>query len=841
MEPKDRRALLLTSASYSGIDFIEIANDAQTELRVHFLNGVALSGTLTATPTITGGETIPTVAVQAIDNATDWLMDGNDLVLSLKVQAPGDFSNYTLTIQSPKLDPFFSQAAFSFKARCNSTLDCKAPPPFCPREQGDAPPIDYLAKDFLSFRQALLDFSALSYPAWQERSEADFGMVFLEALAALGDDLSYTQDRVAAEAALNTATQRRSVVRLARLVDYEAQPATSATVQLQFNVSAGVSQLPDGLMVTATGPDGSLVPFETGSSLNNRLIDPATGGRRAAVPTTTTSAAWNTGVIQPYWLDDSQRCLPVGATQMYVLGRGFGFQAGQPLLIETAGATNADPPICQIVHLVAANQAQEIHEPFFPPAPNPPITISPPFLTWPASSGQTTGDTAITLITWEADDALLVNRDLTRTTLVGNIIPATQGQTVKAAAALPPVQVTSETFAIPPLPANPPNLSPAIVRTGPNDTAATPSLQYLYTLTQTPVAWLQPVDASTPQAPEILLEQRGQVGAAGEWTFFPRMLEAGEFQAAFTLEAARYSQVGRSSDGTAAYYDYDGDDGDTIRFGDGEFGNIPPAGAIFDITYRVTAGSGGNVAAGSITLVDPAAAATGVTAATNPLPAAGGADAEPLEQILRFAPEEFRAVQYRAVRPEDYQAAAQTLPWVMRANTAFRWTGSWRTTFTSVDPVASEQISISQQTELINLLNRYRMAGSQSYVPPAQYVSVDLAITVCAQSTAFNADVEKAVLAALNPRGTVGAPGFFNHANFTFGQSLERASLEAAIQDAPGVAGVLCVLFRVRNRAAGFTEMPDIVTVASEEIIRCDNDPSIPEAGSINLTIEGGR
>ena len=46
------------------------------------------------------------------------------------------------------------------------------------------PPIDYLAKDFLSFRQALLDFSALRYPQWQERSEADFGVMFLEALSA---------------------------------------------------------------------------------------------------------------------------------------------------------------------------------------------------------------------------------------------------------------------------------------------------------------------------------------------------------------------------------------------------------------------------------------------------------------------------------------------------------------------------------------------------------------------------------------------------------------------------------------------------------------------------------
>jgi hypothetical protein len=39
---------------------------------------------------------------------------------------------------------------------------------------GDLPPIDYLAKDFDSFRRALSDFSVLRYPAWQERSEADF-------------------------------------------------------------------------------------------------------------------------------------------------------------------------------------------------------------------------------------------------------------------------------------------------------------------------------------------------------------------------------------------------------------------------------------------------------------------------------------------------------------------------------------------------------------------------------------------------------------------------------------------------------------------------------------------
>jgi predicted phage baseplate assembly protein len=300
--------------------------------------------------------------------------------------------------------------------------------------------------------------------------------------------------------------------------------------------------------------------------------------------------------------------------------------------------------------------------------------------------------------------------------------------------------------------------------------------------------------------------------------------------------------VGRSADGLTPYYDYDGDAGDTIRFGDGTFGNLPLPGTIFDVTYRVAAGGDGNVAAGSITQLDPAAAAAGVTAATNPLPAAGGADAQALASIARLAPEEFQAVQYRAVRPEDYQAAAQTLPWVLRANTTFRWTGSWLTVFTTVDPLESEQITSDEQTILINLLNRYRMAGYESYVPEAQYVSLDLVIDVCALSSAFNANVETAVLAVLNPQGSAnGTAGFFNHANFTFGQSLERSDLEAAIQGATGVAGVMCVRYRVRNRTAALAEMPDVVTVAPDEIIRCDNDPNFPEHGSLNITVNGGK
>jgi hypothetical protein len=63
--PKDPRSRLIASTTLNGIDFVEIANDNQTTLRVHFLNKVALQDPIT-TPTITGGETVPTVLVNPI-------------------------------------------------------------------------------------------------------------------------------------------------------------------------------------------------------------------------------------------------------------------------------------------------------------------------------------------------------------------------------------------------------------------------------------------------------------------------------------------------------------------------------------------------------------------------------------------------------------------------------------------------------------------------------------------------------------------------------------------------------------------------------------------------------
>ena len=686
-------------------------------------------------------------------------------------------------------------------------LDCQAGRPSNPVMPGNPPPIDYLSKDFLSFRQALLNFSTLRYPNWQERSEADFGVMFLEALCAIADELSYTQDRIANEAGLQTATQRRSVLRFARMLDYEPMPVQAAITDLQFEVNPGVSSIPHGLRVDAPGPDGSVISFETGFGL------------RDTSPPPPANALWNRAAnIRAYGLDEGVRILPSGATQMYVLGQGYGFQAGQSVLIETQLAENAAiPPVRQIVQLQSATEVLQ---------PLPVQFGSPP-------CGQQT--VAVTSLQWQAADALSVARDLCCTTVIGNLAQATQGRTI------------CEAFVIGPSPAA--NMPAAIERTGPRPLLAaglcgeTPVIR-LYTLANAPLTWFsQPqIDASGWPVPEIQLTQTAKAGDAVQtvnWVWRRRLLSAQPTDSAFTIDPAAYRLIAQNSDGSQQY-DYDSDAGDTIRFGDDVFGAIPESGAQFTVTYRYGAGAGGNVAAGNITQIDRSnTAGLGILTAMNPFPAGGGADAQTLQSIQRLAPYEFQATQLRAVTADDYTRTAETLPWVRRAGTQVRWTGSWLSTFTTVEPLAGAQIPISDHISLINLLNRYRMAGTETYTPGPDYVSLDIAISLAVQPGAFAVWVQQTVMAALAPGAANSATAFFAYQNFAFGQALERSALQAAIQAIPGVAGIAGIRYRLSGGSV-FTEMNDSVLVGHKQIIRCDNNPGQPQNGSLAVIVRGG-
>jgi hypothetical protein len=762
--------------------------------------------------TITGGEVVTSVPVLPINDATAWSADSEGRpVLTLAVSAPGDFSLYTLTVSSSKLDPFFDHAQFNFRSDPTSTLDCATPPVVAPPSDGAASvPIDYLAKDFGSFRQALSEFSNLRYPGWVERSEADLGVVLMEALAALGDELSYYQDRVLAEATLETATQRLSVIRHARLVDYEPAPATVATTVLQLNVNAPPAGSPPPatgwtidtpLRCGALGADGSIIEFE--------VEDPETGlagSLGAAAPAwATVDTRWNRGSLIPYYWDDSTRSLGAGATDLYLRGTGLGLYEGQQLLLDTPGPDSADPPVRELVTIAD----------------------------WAETSDALRGGIGLTRIFLAAPTA--ADHDLGVTAAAGNVVPAVQGLR------------QNDTFTIPDPGEGSPG--PVVVRVAGDSPGGDPLPDYRYCLLAGPLAWLatggEQEYTPTPVQPEIVLSALPAPGDAVDspepWRFVRWLLDAGPADPAFTLTPEQYSVV--LSDGATSWLDYDGDGGTTIRFGDGNFGSSPLPGTSFEVLYRVGGGADGNVPADTIVSVAAGQAQGSLVAAcTNPFAATGGADAEGIGQVRTRAPQRFRTEPLRLVQPADYEAAAQSQSWVQQAGTTFRWTGSWLTVLTRVDPAATEQPSADQIESLTELLAGRRLAGYETYVLAPRYLSLDVQIVVVGLASAFASDVEQSVLSRLAPGAQPdGSTGFFDHSRWSFGQPLESSALLAAVQGCVGVQGVSALRYRRRGIDVDFLPLSETLSIASDQILRIDNDPNRPDAGSLQVTVTGSK
>ena len=174
-----------------------------------------------------------------------------DHVLAVRVDRYGDFSPYHLRLvrsaidptPPPGFDPRLAEIAFSFKVECPSDFDCK-PVAVCPAAPPAAPVIDYLAKDYASFRRLILDRLTQLVPDWQERNAADLGVTLVEVLAYVGDHLSYRQDAVATEAYLETARLRMSLRRHALLVDYRMHDGCNARVWLHVTAGAPTVSLP---------------------------------------------------------------------------------------------------------------------------------------------------------------------------------------------------------------------------------------------------------------------------------------------------------------------------------------------------------------------------------------------------------------------------------------------------------------------------------------------------------------------------------------------------------------------------------------------------------------------
>lgn len=104
------------------------------------------------------------------------------------------------------------------------------------------------------------------------REVSDPAIAMLDAGATLLDVLTFYQERIANEGYLRTATERRSILELARLIGYELRPGVAASVYLAFTLENGyVTDIPVGTRAQSIPNPGELPQsFETADPLQAR-------------------------------------------------------------------------------------------------------------------------------------------------------------------------------------------------------------------------------------------------------------------------------------------------------------------------------------------------------------------------------------------------------------------------------------------------------------------------------------------------------------------------------------------------------------------------------------------
>jgi hypothetical protein len=98
--------------------------------------------------------------------------------------------------------------------------------------------LDYTDKDFASLRLRLQALVRSVFPQWTDQNTASFGNLLLELYAFVGDVLTFYQDNQAREARLVTATQRKNVINLAKMLGYAPAGAQAAIATETLTLSA---------------------------------------------------------------------------------------------------------------------------------------------------------------------------------------------------------------------------------------------------------------------------------------------------------------------------------------------------------------------------------------------------------------------------------------------------------------------------------------------------------------------------------------------------------------------------------------------------------------------------
>jgi hypothetical protein len=819
----------------NGIDFVEVDAADHRILRVTFLKPVpaSLYG-ITAEGvgiTIEGGTRIvgikPTAAVLEASRR-----------LRVEVDVAGDFSPYVIALpEHPDLDPVRRTAVFSFMAACPTDVDCRQPQ-VCPPPELLEPLIDYLAKDYQSFRRLLVDLLPTLNPDWTERNPSDLGMALLELLAYEGDRLSYFQDAVANEAYLDTLRARISARRHARLIDYRMHDGRNAWAPVHLEVSATAPvQLARGTalftkLVTPlpgqTVLPGPVLPADA-ITVDGLARNPDLAAVAAFETAHTVTVHRDNNEIRIHTWGDEECCLAPGVTEVYLYSVPEGLTAARAPMLATgdylvfeevvgprSGAKpDADPSRRQLVRI---EEVAELTDPLYART-----------LVGDVLQIRRTGQPALPLlrVRWRRADALrfplclssrLDDQTLVRNVSVarGNIVLADHGLTLEEHFTPDALTVDGRLQL---------NRAPLTMEMRPKQVSYDANARLLTDRTE--------LDGDVREAlPAVALLVTTPVDI-DPWEAVPGLLESSPADRHFVAEV--------DDDGRAF-----------LRFGDGEYGARLSDVVSLRAVYRVGNGRAGNVGQEALAHAAPVLASPWIEAIRNPLAAKAGTDPETIEEVRQLAPLAFHTELFRAVTEEDWSEAARRLRDVQGAVATYRWTGSWYTVFVAVDPVdradlvdlpnGRTRLQPAFERRVRAFLNRFRLAGYDIELRPPRFVPLDIEVEVCAAPGHFRTDVANAVRRALSAYALGdGTRGFFHPANFTFAEPLYLSRLIAAVERVEGVESAVVRRFQRYGEAAAGELERGVIQIAPWEIVRLDNDPSFVEHGVLTVIGKGGK
>ena len=740
---------------------------------------------------------------------------------------------YTLELLDvPRVDRFFRQARFVFRE--GGALPRQSALRSTPGGAPKIPDIDYLAKDYQSFRRLILEQLNASVPNWRETHTADLGVTIVELLAHAADYLSYYQDAAMTEAYLATARQRISVRRHARLIDYRLHEGCNARCWVQLWVDretaagagsggeeganaraeAGADDCQRGLDVPA-GLDVLTYSGHLPSILIQDSIEHKTAEQRQPLVFRTLEARRlypEHNEIEIYSWGAESFGLAAGTTSAALRGH-LELQLGEVLIFQRGSGLEATDP--QGTDL----QRRQTVRLCLPPRHTLDNT---PGVDQPVK---------ITEIQWFAEDALVIDFPVSRrhgdriwhnlTVVRGNLLLADHGRVYREK--LEPVPEEG--------PYHPRLERRNVTHRAPYDGGRAylePAIEALRSDPRRalPAVTLYPLKPGEPVADRAPEAAQGADHWSGD-AWHPRrdLLSSDRNARDFVVEI--------DDNGFAC-----------LRFGDNRNGRRPRPGTAFEAVYRVGQGPEGNVGAYSLRhLVIPEslhqkASRQGMSLidVRNHLAGAGGLGPESVEAAVKRGPEALhsRSSRQSCVIDADFVEIAERHSEVFRAAVDHRWSGTTRVTQLFIQRAGGRSLDELLVARLHRFMKPRLVAGTELEILPPQHAPLHIRLRVWLEPTGIREHQTSKLLARVG----AGEIELLRPDYFTFGQNVYLSEVIAETVALPEITDVKVEIFqRWGQPPKGELEAGEI-SIGPFEIAQLENDPAAFHRGILDIEVE---